>query len=102
MRPYRAFWRLLSVAAPCIAATGLAALIEYVMARTAGAPPSVPDIWSTLAVLRILAGPLLASAFLLSGLFAPNRSFRIALLVATAIEAAVFAYVALMWFHQSH
>jgi hypothetical protein len=42
---------------------------------------------------------LFALVFLLSGLFAPNRSSRIALLVATVIEAAVFAYVAVIWFH---
>jgi hypothetical protein len=35
----------------------------------------------------------------LSGLFAPNRSSRITLFMATSIEAAVFAYVALIWVH---
>ena len=30
---------------------------------------------------------------------APSRSSRLALLVATAIEASVFAWVAFIWFH---
>jgi hypothetical protein len=50
-------------------------------------------------VLRILVAPLFAIFFLLSGLFAPNRSARIALLVATAIEMAVCVYVGFTWFH---
>ena len=98
LRSYRSFWRVLSVAALCIATTGLVALIGYVAARTAGAG-SILQTWSALASLRILSAPLFTLAFLLSGLFAPNRSSRIALLVATAIEAAVFAYVAFVWFH---
>ena len=96
LRPYRSFWRALSVAALTIAVTGLAAFIEYVAARTAAAG-SILHVWSWLAVLRILAAPLFAVAFLLSGLFAPNRSYRIALLVSTLIEAVAFAYVALTW-----
>jgi hypothetical protein len=98
LRPYRSFWVVLSVVALGIATTGLAALIDYVAARTADAL-SILHAWSALAVLRILAAPLFALAFLLSGLFAPNRSSRIALLIATVIEAAVFAYVAFIWFH---
>jgi hypothetical protein len=85
LRSYRPIWRALSVAALAIAATGLAA--------------SILRSWSALAVLRILVAPLFALAFFLSGLFAPNRSSRIALFVATLIEAAIFAYVALIWFH---
>lgn len=42
---------------------------------------------------------VVAAFFLVSGLFAPNRSARISLLAATTIETAVFAYVALSWFH---
>jgi len=100
LRPYRSFWRVLSVAALGIAITGLAAFIDYVAARTADAA-SIPHAWSALAVLRILVAPLLALAFLLSGFFAPNRSSRIALLVATVSEVAVFASIAFIWFHSS-
>jgi hypothetical protein len=42
--------------------------------------------------------PLFALAFLLSGVFAPTRSSRIALLLATAVEIAVFVSVASQWF----
>ena len=97
LRPYPSFWRVLSVVAPAIAATGLAAFVVYFAAQTAGAG-SLLHSWSGLAVLRILVAPLLALAFLLSGLFASSRSSRIALFVAALIEAAVFAGVALMWF----
>ncbi len=97
LRPYRAFWRVLSVVALGTATTGLAALIINIAAQT-GDAGSILHTWSALASLRILGAPLLALAFLLSCLFAPNRFSRIALLVATVIEAAVFAYVALMWF----
>jgi hypothetical protein len=98
LKPYRSFWLALSVAALGMAATGLAAVIGYVAARTADAPPLL-QTWSALAVLRILVAPLFALSFLLSGLLAPNRSSRFALLLATVVEAAVFAYVAIIWFH---
>jgi hypothetical protein len=98
LKPYRSFWLALSVAALGIVATGLAAVIGYVAARTADAPPLL-QTWSALAVLRILVAPLFALSFLLGGLLAPNRSSRFALLLATVVEAAVFAYVAIIWFH---
>ena len=98
LRSYRSFWLVLSVVALAIATTGLVALIDYIAPRTADTG-SILHTWSALAGLRILSAPLFVLAFLLAGLFAPNRSSRIALLVATAIEAAVFAYVAFVWFH---
>jgi hypothetical protein len=97
LRSNRPCWLVLRVAAPVIAGTGLAAFVGYVAARTADAA-SLWHSWSALAELRILAAPLLALAFLLATLFAPGRSSRIALLVATLIEAAVSVSVALMWF----
>jgi len=98
LRSYRSFWLVLSVVALAIATTGLVALIDYIAPRTADTG-SILHTWSALAGLRILSAPLFVLAFLLAGLFAPNRSSRIALLVATATEAAVFAYVAFVWFH---
>jgi len=100
LRPYRSFWLVLSVAAVGIAITGLAAFIVYIAARTAGAS-SILRAWSGPAVLRILAAPLFALAFFLSGVFAPSRSFRIALLIAAASEAAVFGCIAFTWFYSS-
>ena len=98
LRSYRSFWLALSVAALAIAATGLAAFIDYVAAQSADAG-SILHSWSAVASLRILVAPLFALAFVLSGLFAPDRFSRIALLVAGLIEAAVFVYVALLWSH---
>ena len=98
LRSYRTFWLALSVLALGITTTGLVALIDYVAPRIADAGSTL-HTWSALAGLRILSAPLFVLAFLLSGLFAPSRSSRIALLVATAIEAAVFAYVGFVWFH---
>jgi hypothetical protein len=98
LRPYRPFWRLWSVTAFPIAATGLAAFLVYVAGQHADAG-SLLHSWTALAVLRVFVAPLLALAFFLSGLFAPNHSDRIGFFVATLIEAAFSAYVALTWFH---
>ena len=98
LRPYRSFWIGLSVAALAIAVTGVVACIEFLAARAAFQAGSILSAWSSLAVLRILVAPLFALTFLLSGLFAPNRSYRIALLVATVIEATVFT----RWFYLIH
>jgi hypothetical protein len=98
LRPHRPFWIVVSVGALGIAATAVGAFMTYLAARTAGAS-SMLYAWSGLAGFRILVGPLFALAFFLSCLFAPTRRARIALLVATLIEAVVFAGVALMWFH---
>ena len=99
LRPNRAFWLVLSVAALAVAVTAAGAFFTFVAARTAGAS-SLLQMWSGLAGLRILVAPLFALAFFLSGLFAPNHGSRIALFAATLMEAAVFASVALVWwFH---
>ena len=95
-RPFHAFWRVLSVAAIAITATGLAAVIVYFAARIASAGALVQS-WSAYAVLRILAAPFVALALLLTGLFAPLRPARIILWCATFIEAAAFASVVLTW-----
>jgi hypothetical protein len=86
LRPYPWFWRALWGSALVIAATGLVALIDYVATRTVGRGTAL----GAFAVLRILISPLFATAFLLSAVFAPSRSPRIALAVATLAEAAVF------------
>jgi hypothetical protein len=95
LRPYPAFWRAFRGTALAIAATGVVALIDYLVAQSLD-PKSAFYSWSALAVLRIIVAPLFALLFLLSGLFAPNRSLRVALLVATVVEAVVFGVPALM------
>lgn len=99
LRSWRAFWPPFSVAAVAVAATGLAALIVYVGARGA-APGSVLNDWSGFAVLRILLAPCCSLGFLVSGLFAPIRSSRIALFGAAVAEGLVFTCISLMWFQQ--
>jgi hypothetical protein len=99
LRPHHLFWRVVSVAALCIAATGIAALISYLAYRSADTS-SLLGAWSVFSPLRILLAPLFAIAFFLSALFAPIRACRMALLGATVVEAVVFVWVALIWFHQ--
>ena len=98
LRPYRSFWRAVSVAAITIASTGIAALVVYVVPQIVEAGPTL-QAWSAVAVLRILVAPLFGLAFFLCAVFAPDRSSRGASLTATAVDAVIFAYVALVWFH---
>lgn len=93
LRPHRSFWLALCVVVPAVAITALVALIEYVGARGA-----VHNAWSGVAALRILASPLFAGAFLLSGLLAPGRAFRLVLFGAALIEMLVCGWMALTWF----
>jgi hypothetical protein len=78
-------------------ATGLAAAVIFSVGRTA-TDPSPLAIWAAFSVLRILVAPVLALVFLLSALLSPYRPQRLALLVATLMEAAVTAYAAVTWF----
>jgi len=98
LRPHRRFWLALCVVVPAVAITALMALIGYVLGQGAGANAAY-KAWSALAVLRILASPLFAGAFLLSGLLAPGRAFRLVLFAATLIEMLVCGWVAVTWFH---
>ena len=101
LRRRPAIWVALSVLCLAIASTGLIAFLSYVAPQAFGAGSPL-RFWSALAPLRILVAPLFAIFFLLSGLFAPNRPARICLLAATAIEIALFAYVAVAWLHPFH
>ena len=99
LRPYRWFWTALSIAALAIAVTGLLAASVYALAACQPLPrESLLMFWAAIAVLRMLAAPLLATAFILSGIIAPNRTSRWSLLVAAGMEGAVAAYAVLHWF----
>ncbi len=99
LRACRWIWTALAIAAPAIAVTGALAAAIYVLAACQALPPQSPlMIWAGLAVLRMLAAPPLAAAFVLSALIAPNRTSRWSLLAAAAIEGAVAAYAFLHWF----
>jgi hypothetical protein len=99
LRPYPSFWRALAIAAIAIAVTGFSAVGVYFAAQVADASRTVQD-WSMYAILRILAAPLFALAFLLGGVMSPDRPARIALWAATLSEAAVFAATLARWILQ--
>jgi len=98
LRTRHLFWLTLSVASLVVASTGLAAALTY-LAPKLFQSTSLLRAWSMFAPLRILAAPLFGLFFLLSGLFAPNRSARLSLLTATTMQMAGFVYVAYMWTH---
>lgn len=83
LAPYTAFWRASSAAALVLALAALVASFEVI----AGARSLVDGV----AFLLVLAAPLCALAFGLSGFFAPIRTSRISFFVATTIEATAFA-----------
>ena len=97
LRPYPAFWRLISIAAVAMAAIAAAALAAYLVGQGAPATSSM-SAWGAVAVLRILVAPMFALVFLVAGVIAPRRGPRFALLGAGAVEAAAFVRVAAAWF----
>jgi hypothetical protein len=96
LRPYRRFWTVLSVLGLAVAVTGVTAAILFAVGRNAVASPLAT--WAALSVLRILAAPLLALAFIVCTVFSPHRFSRFAFLAATVMEAAVSLYGGVVWF----
>lgn len=96
LRPFETFWRVLSAASLAAAATGVLSAALFYAARLAEAGSLFHSL-NAFAILRVLAGPLFALAFLISGVFAPDREARVALLVATVLESAAFLAVAATW-----
>jgi hypothetical protein len=102
LRGRPAFWKILSITALAIACTSVVAFLIY-LASMLLSPRPMTNSWSAFASLRILVAPVFGLFFLLSWLFAPNRSARMALLTAGLIETAVFGYyLASTWFHSTH
>jgi hypothetical protein len=99
VRPYESFWRVTAAGAVAIALTGIVVLLDMLVSRT-GVAGGLLGQWSMLSPIRVLLAPPLALGFLLCGWFAPTRVTRIAFFGATAVEAVVFASVALLWFHE--
>ena len=97
LRPYPAFWRMVSVGTLVIAMTGVTALAAYLAPQNTGLGMVLKE-WSSLSPLRFLLAPLLTLAFLLAMLFAPTRSSRVVLLCASVVETIVFVWVAFLWF----
>ena len=96
LRVHKGFWRLLSIGGLATATTAILAAALFLMMRSATSH-GVLYSWAMVTPLRILAAPLLALFFLLSGLFAPTRSARICLASAAAIEVVSFVSVAFTW-----
>jgi hypothetical protein len=91
LRPYRRFWAALSTLGLAVAITGVAAVVLFAVGRHLEGPSALATLGG-LSVLRILVAPLFGLGFLVCTFVAPHRSPRLALLVATAMEAAVTAY----------
>lgn len=87
LRTNRPFWRALSASGLTLAATGVVAAILFGM--NLGGPTSRLAQWSAISVLRILATPLVALAFLMCAGLSPSRGFRFSFLIAAAVEVAV-------------
>jgi hypothetical protein len=96
LRAHRGFWRILSIGGLATAATAILASGLFLLTRSATGNAAWQS-WAMLTPLRILAAPMLALFFLLSGLFAPTRSARICLASAAAIELTAFVSVAYTW-----
>ncbi len=79
-----------------MAITGVAAAVVFVIGRHAVGPSALATL-ASFSVLRILVSPLLVLVFLLFGLFAPDRSPRLALLAAAFMEVAVSACAGVVW-----
>jgi hypothetical protein len=100
LRSYRGFWRVLSIGGLATAATAILASGLFHAMRSATSH-GVLYSWAMVTPLRILAAPMLALFFLVSGLFAPTRSARICLTSAAAIEVLAFVSVAGTWWAYS-
>ncbi len=96
LRPFPLFWKGLAGLSLAVAAAGVAAAVVFAIGRGEAATRLGP--WAEFSVLWILASPVLALAFAVCAVVSPRRPFRIALVAATAMEAAVGAYGAAVWF----
>jgi hypothetical protein len=97
LRRRRALWGWLAGVALLVAVTALLADASYIADATPGAQPRFYDM-GALAPLRILLAPLLALYFVESGLFAPSRGPRAALLAAAIVEVLSFGYIVVVFF----
>jgi hypothetical protein len=97
LRGVRQFWYVTCVLALLIAASGLATAAAYAFGRAVDSPALLQS-WAMWSPLRFLASLLFGPAFFLSALFAPTRAFRVALLLATAMELLALKIFLLLLF----
>jgi hypothetical protein len=98
LRPFPRFWMALSLAASAWAITGP---VAAAMILLASAERSAESLWSVAAafgVLRILAAPLLAPAFMVATFIAPQGRSRWVLLGAAIVESVMGAFAFFHWF----
>jgi hypothetical protein len=96
LRTCDSFWKVVSVLGVATASTGIAATIVYAIGRHA--TTGLLAAWSAFAVLRILVAPLFVLTFTVCAFFSPHRAARIAFVIAGLMEAAVSAYIGIVWF----
>jgi hypothetical protein len=92
LKPYPVFWRFLSFASVAMSLSGAAAAVCFFASQRA-LQGSALAMWGAFAVLRILSAPLFALALFAACAFAPDRSTRRTLLIASLIESAAFGSV---------
>lgn len=97
LRPYRAFWYVMSGLGLTISLTSVIAAALYAFGRDAVEPAPLAA-WAAFSVLRILMAPLLAVVFFVFTVLSPYRIPRIGFLAATALETVVTAYAGFVWF----
>jgi hypothetical protein len=101
LRPYRLFWDVISGLGLIISLTGLCAAVLYAFGRQMATPSHVAT-WVSLSVLRLLAAPMLALAFLVGAAMSAYRIPRLIFLAAAAMEGLVTLYWTIVWFIPSH
>lgn len=95
LRQARRFWSWLAYGALLFAAGAVAAIAIVLLERAAPAPAL--HAWSALALLRLIACPAFAPAWLVAALVAPAAAPRRTLLAACALEAGAFALLLARW-----
>src|SRR5215475_5976946 len=98
LRPYNSFWRVLSRNALVVAATAVAMFFTYLAPNPSDVHGAATAVLAFAGLMRTLISPFFALGCLVATVIVPDRRPRLALLLATAIEGSVFAWIALTWF----
>jgi hypothetical protein len=98
LRPFKKFWTVLSITSLAVAATGLVAAFLIILTSNQSSRESALVIWAAFGVLRMLAAPLMAPAFLIAAFIAPTRFSRSSLAGAAGIEVMTSSYAFFHWF----
>lgn len=99
LRGNRTFWKVTAAGAILLSATAAVSATVFLAEKMSGTV--FFGSWSNLAILRILVAPLFGIAFLLAGLLAPERRFRLTFFVTLLVETLSFGAVAFTWIPRS-